>query len=195
MLDLIYSWGQRPKPVTDLMFILLDVIISFVLGLLPGLDNFSHIGGFMMGLVLGICILRSPNVLRERIGLSSTPYQPMMSGARTDMDEDDNGIKAFSKQPVGFFKGRKPAWWAWWLLRVGALVGVLVGFIVLLNNFYKYRTTCSWCKHLSCLVSHLERTREILTDLFAAYQELVLDWPDTGHIGADDKLSQLLKRC
>lgn len=151
LLDLIYSWGQRPKPISDLMFILLDVVISFVLGLLPGLDNFSHIGGFMMGLVLGICILRSPNTLRERIGLPSTPYTPMMSGARTNMDDDDNGIKAFSKKPVGFFKGRKPAWWAWWLLRVGALVGVLVAFIVLLNNFYKYRTTCTWCKHLSCL--------------------------------------------
>lgn len=42
------------------MFIILDIVISFVLGLLPGVDNFSHIGGFIMGLLLGIFLLRSP---------------------------------------------------------------------------------------------------------------------------------------
>src|ERR1700761_194359 len=60
-------------------------------------------------------------------------------------------ISSFAKQPVGFFKGRKPLWWAWWLFRLGALIGALVVFVVLLNNFYKYRDTCSWCKYLSCL--------------------------------------------
>ena len=49
LLDLLYNWQDRPKPWRDLAFIVLDVVISFVLGLLPGLDNFSHIGGFFMG--------------------------------------------------------------------------------------------------------------------------------------------------
>ena len=147
LLDLIYSWNERPKPIRELLIILLDIVISFVLGLLPGLDNFSHIGGFLMGLVLGICILHSPNVLRQRIGVASTPYEPMESG-RT---KDAAGVGAFVKRPVGFFKGRKPAWWAWWLLRAGALIGVLVSFIVLLNNFYLYKTRCNWCKYLTCL--------------------------------------------
>ncbi|ERF68682.1 hypothetical protein EPUS_05743 [Endocarpon pusillum Z07020] len=146
LLDLIYSWNERSKPGRELLIILLDIVISFVLGLLPGLDNFSHIGGFLMGLVLGICILHSPNALRQRIGMS-TPYEPMASGGATG-----NGVMGtFVKRPVGFFKGRKPAWWAWWLLRAGALMGVLVSFIVLLNNFYRYKTGCSWCKYLSCL--------------------------------------------
>ncbi len=146
LLDLIYSWNERSKPGRELLIILLDIVISFVLGLLPGLDNFSHIGGFLMGLVLGICILHSPNALRQRIGVS-TPYEPMASGGATGF----GGVGTFVKRPVGFFKGRKPAWWAWWLLRAGALIGVLVSFIVLLNNFYRYRTECNWCKYLSCL--------------------------------------------
>ena len=147
LLDLLYCWNERQSPGRELMWIMLDILISFVLGLLPGLDNFSHIGGFLMGLVLGICILHSPNVLRQRIGLAPTPYEPMADRATAAGGE----VGAFAKQPVGFFKGRKPLWWAWWLLRAGALIGVLISFLVLLDNFYKYRNTCSWCKYLSCL--------------------------------------------
>lgn len=166
LLDLLYKWKQRRSPGKDLMFIALDVAIAFVLGLLPGLDNFSHIGGFLMGLVLGVCILHSPSALRERIGMDEPPYAAVALEQRAGSGDDgagvavgagaeqaDTGVKAFAKRPVGFFRGRKPLWWAWWLLRAGALVGVLVAFIVLLRNFYVYRTQCGWCKYLSCLVS------------------------------------------
>lgn len=160
LLDLIYHWGERKHPVRDLMWILVDILVSFVLGLLPGLDNFSHIGGFLMGLVGGICLLHSPSVLRQRIGDDkSLPYQNVGSEpdltaskhSRSNKTAKAADVAAFTKEPVGFFKGRKPLWWAWWLLRAGALIGVLVGFVVLLNNFYKYHDTCSWCKYLSCL--------------------------------------------
>ena len=171
LLDLIYSWRERRKPARELMFLILEIVVSFVLGLLPGLDNFSHIGGFLCGLVLGICILHSPNILRERIGLS-TPYQPM--GARSE-----DGVRAFAKGPAGFFKGRKPFWWAWWLIRAGALVGTLVAFIVLVNNFYKYHNTCSWCKYLSCLVSSWKRRYLEVTDSIPACEQLVSDWEST----------------
>jgi membrane associated rhomboid family serine protease len=149
LLDLLYSWKDRVSPVKDLAFILLDVIISFVLGLLPGLDNFSHIGGFLMGLGLGVCLLHSPNSLRRRIG-DDVPYaNSQVSGGFAA-----NGTPpSFVKNPVGFFKGRKPLWWAWWLIRAGALVLVTVVFILLLNNFYVDRATCDWCRYLSCLVS------------------------------------------
>ncbi|KAK3373749.1 hypothetical protein B0T24DRAFT_679156 [Lasiosphaeria ovina] len=145
LLDLLYSWKDREKPVKDLMFIILDIVISFVLGLLPGLDNFSHIGGFLMGLALGICLLHSPNSLRRRIG-EDVPYAHVNNGFLSQ-----GSPPSFIKNPLGFFKGRKPLWWAWWLLRVGALVLVLVVFILLLNNFYIYHNTCDWCKYLSCL--------------------------------------------
>jgi membrane associated rhomboid family serine protease len=157
LLDLLYTWKSREKPVRDLAFILLDVVIAFVIGLLPALDNFSHIGGFLTGLVLGICILHSPDALRKRTGLDEAPYSSVGAAStqahgHTPGKEGETGVQAFARQPVGFFKGRKPLWWVWWLLRVGALVAVLVSFIVLLRNFYKFRTQCSWCKYLSCLV-------------------------------------------
>lgn len=152
LLDLFYTWGERKSPWKDFAFIMLDVVISFVLGLLPGLDNFSHIGGFFMGLVLGICILHSPASLRQRIQQDDPPYTPVAQIKASDGDRPNSGVTGFLKNPVGFFKGRKGAWWAWWLVRAGSLVFVLVVFIVLLNNFYTYRKTCSWCKYLSCLV-------------------------------------------
>lgn len=155
MLDLFYTWGERKSPWKDFAFIMLDIVISFALGLLPGLDNFSHIGGFFMGLSLGICILHSPNALRRRIAQDEPPYTPVARVKASDGDDPNAGITGFVKNPVSFFKNRKPAWWAWWLVRAGSLVFVLVVFIVLLNNFYTGRKTCSWCKYLSCIVSTL----------------------------------------
>ena len=150
LLDLLYHWNERRSPGKELIFILLDVVIAFVLGLLPGLDNFSHIGGFLMGLVLGICILRSPAVLQQRIGETDPPYSAVSTGGA----DNTTGVTKFVKGPVGFFKGRKPLWWVWWLFRAGALAAVLAVFIVLITRFYNlYAAPCGWCKYLSCLVS------------------------------------------
>ncbi|KAF2140704.1 uncharacterized protein K452DRAFT_200449, partial [Aplosporella prunicola CBS 121167] len=149
ILDLFYHWGERQSPWKELLFIMIDVVITFVIGLLPGVDNFAHLGGLIMGIGLGITLLHSPAPLRERIGQKEPPYSAVSSVAKDD--DSGEGIKVFTKQPMGFFKGRKPLWWAWWLFRAGCLVAVIVGFIVLLNNFYFYHNQCSWCKHISCL--------------------------------------------
>ena len=175
LLDILYTFNERQSACVELVVMVLGVGISFVLGLLPGLDNFCHIGGFVMGLATGICILRSPNALRERIGLARTPYVAMSGAAMPDDAERKtnrfigNGVIDLFKSrrdpnvssssvntsgPIGFFRGRKPLWWAWWLVRLGALVAVLIGFIVLIVDFYKYpKSNCSWCYRLSCLVS------------------------------------------
>jgi len=158
LLDLLYTWGERRSPWVELIFMIIEIAVSFVLGLLPGLDNFSHIGGFIMGLALGLCMMRSPNYIRERIGLARTPYL-VMSGATgpSAPEEYQNGPEANSNKLLNgrslrFFQGRKPLWWAWWLVRAGALVAVIIAFIVLIMNFYKYPgSTCSWCYRLSCL--------------------------------------------
>jgi membrane associated rhomboid family serine protease len=160
LLDLIYHWSERRSPIRELMWLLAEIIFSFLLGLLPGLDNFAHIGGFIMGIALGVCILHSPAPLRQRLGESAMPYRNVTSDADLSLMKPASRARrrakmadytSFTKSPLGFFKGRKPLWWGWWLLRAGALIGVLVGFIVLLNNFYKYHDTCSWCKYLSCI--------------------------------------------
>ncbi|KAH9883885.1 hypothetical protein F4778DRAFT_764855 [Xylariomycetidae sp. FL2044] len=149
LLDLVYSWGDRRNPGRELIFILIEIVISFVLGLLPGLDNFSHIGGFIVGLCLGISVLHSPNFLRRRIGedhFGGPSYSTVGGSGITSV-----AFPAFYRNPVGFFKGRKALWWVWWLVRAAFLILVVVVFIVLINNFYANQNNCTWCKYLSCL--------------------------------------------
>jgi len=148
LLDLLYTWSQRPSPIRDLIFIFIDIAIAFVLGLLPGLDNFSHIGGFLMGLVLGICILRSPKAIAKRtVRANQVVYTTY--GAPPDVNNES--FRAFVKHPLNYFRNRMPMWWLWWAVRGLALIGTLIAFILLLQNFYVWRTGCSWCRYLSCL--------------------------------------------
>jgi membrane associated rhomboid family serine protease len=43
-IDVLVNWKILPHPVRNLMSLLMSTVISLVLGLLPGLDNFAHIG-------------------------------------------------------------------------------------------------------------------------------------------------------
>lgn len=153
LLDLLYTWKDRTGPIKDLLFIGVDIVIAFVLGLLPGLDNFSHIGGFLMGLVLGICILRSPSAFTRRP--TNDDARPVrysgVSAPIVHAGPSNDGVMSFVKSPLTFFQHRRAMWWGWWVIRFLMLVGCLVGFILLLKNFYVWRTTCGWCKYLSCL--------------------------------------------
>src|SRR5947207_15988003 len=104
-----------------------------------------------MGLCLGLVVLHSPPSLRKRLGEIEPPYSALNSASAQNAS-----LKAFVKAPVSFFKGRKPLWWAWWLVRAVMLTAAVVCFIVLLRNFYIFREPCGWCKYLSCLVSYTE---------------------------------------
>ena len=176
LLDLLYTWKERTSPWKELAFIMVDIIISFALGLLPGLDNFSHLGGFLMGLVLGVCILHSPNILRETSASAGLASPVTTKGSRRRRRPS---YKSFRKEPLGFFKDRKIGWWTWWLVRAGALLGVLICFIILLNNFYKYQNTCSWCKYLSCIVSPYQVHEG--TSLIGSLQN-INNWCDVGNL-------------
>ncbi|KXJ88795.1 hypothetical protein Micbo1qcDRAFT_184928 [Microdochium bolleyi] len=162
LLDLLYSWSERRHPGRELIFIVIQIIISLALGLLPGLDNFSHIGGFIVGLCVGVSVLHSPNSLRNKIGddhFGGPTYSGLGTPGVTSV-----AFPAFYRNPVGFFKGRKGLWWAWWILRAAFLVLVIVVFIVLLNNFYTNTSSCSWCKYLSCVP--MESNRYCKNDSF-----------------------------
>ena len=145
--DLLYNWRIFKKPKRQLAIILIQIIICFGLGLLPGLDNFSHIGGFTTGLLLGIAVMRTPPRIRARITDQrsnsvdlDTPYTSLTGrGASTGRR------RGF----VGYFQGRKGWWWIWLIIRVACLALVVVTMALLFINFYAHGGGhCSWCRYL-----------------------------------------------
>ncbi|KAI5292250.1 hypothetical protein KEM52_006510 [Ascosphaera acerosa] len=154
LLDLFYNWRSRRSPWCELLVHLITIAISFALGLLPGLDNYSHIGGFAVGLVLGVVLLHSPDTLRQRLTDPKAPYEPMHypgSAGPPPLMNDASRRPGFLKRPLEFFKGRRFMWWMWWLFRAAMLLLTVIAFALLLNNFYRNRSECSWCKYLSCI--------------------------------------------
>ncbi|KAF8632591.1 hypothetical protein AX15_001797 [Amanita polypyramis BW_CC] len=51
--DLIAHWQFQYRPVRRLIFMTIELLIGFAIGYIPFLDNFAHIGGFVMGLLVG----------------------------------------------------------------------------------------------------------------------------------------------
>lgn len=133
LLDLLYP-REKPRSHRQVAWIVLAIVVSFLIGLLPGVDNFSHIGGFAMGLPLGLMFLR--------------PHRSEPSYSRV-------GIDAVATSPLrritGALKGKSGVWWVTWLLRLALLGLAISAFAVLLNAFYKEDISCDWCKYLSCI--------------------------------------------
>ncbi|KAI8452865.1 rhomboid family-domain-containing protein [Phakopsora pachyrhizi] len=109
LVDLIAHWSIEHRAGRKLVFLLLEIVSGLLLGLIPGIDNFSHIGGFSMGLLLSIILF------------------PVLHQSKTHQ--------------LSFY-----------LIRLIALVGSLVMFIVLYLNFFKEdpAASCGWCRYLSC---------------------------------------------
>lgn len=129
LVDLIAHWSLFDRPVRMLIGLLVEIIIGFGLGFIPGIDNFSHIGGFALGLLLSIVLLPAVHQTKSHR-------------------------------------------WVMWAARIGALVGAIVMFAVLYNNFFKSdpNSACQWCRYLSCWPTDANnvsacRSRNLQTDV------------------------------
>ncbi|KAG8722777.1 hypothetical protein FRC08_010387 [Ceratobasidium sp. 394] len=54
--DLLAHWKLEYRPWRKLMMLIVDLIIGVALGFVPGVDNFAHLGGFLMGLLTAIVL-------------------------------------------------------------------------------------------------------------------------------------------
>ncbi|KAI7855355.1 hypothetical protein BDC45DRAFT_534602 [Circinella umbellata] len=55
--DLVFSWKKLVQPIRHLAKIIILTVFCFTLGILPGADNYSDVGGFVSGLLLGIMVV------------------------------------------------------------------------------------------------------------------------------------------
>ncbi|GAA6012588.1 hypothetical protein JCM10207_009049 [Rhodosporidiobolus poonsookiae] len=55
--DLLAHWKIEYQPKRKLLFLIIEMIIGIGLGWIPGLDNFAHLGGLLIGLLGAIVLL------------------------------------------------------------------------------------------------------------------------------------------
>lgn len=128
LVELILRWKEIHRPGLQLFSLLVTILINLALGLLPGIDNFAHIGGLLFGLVTSLALLPS-RILILRGGYG-------------------NGS---STSPIAFFRSRYRGWVilssVCALLSIGLFIGILIAFF----EMGRPGEECSWCKYLSCL--------------------------------------------
>eukprot|EP01111_Echinosteliopsis_oligospora_P003950 TRINITY_DN1621_c0_g1_i2.p1 TRINITY_DN1621_c0_g1~~TRINITY_DN1621_c0_g1_i2.p1 ORF type:complete len:403 (+),score=107.52 TRINITY_DN1621_c0_g1_i2:240-1448(+) len=65
--DLLQNWSVVQNPGKSLFSLIAGSLFSFILGLiLPGVDNFAHLGGLVMGILTGFIFLPSLNPARGK---------------------------------------------------------------------------------------------------------------------------------
>ncbi|KAK9456172.1 rhomboid family-domain-containing protein [Dipodascopsis uninucleata] len=131
LVDLLLNWKKFDSPKLTLLHFIIEIVIAFAFGLLPGLDNFAHIGGFAMGLILAIGLLHTPDKLVIK----------------------DNERLEYYQNPKRF-RGRVSVRYILIFFRTIFLLLAAVLLFILLWVFYKDKATCSWCKYLGCLPIH-----------------------------------------
>ncbi|GAB2294049.1 hypothetical protein Dimus_028265 [Dionaea muscipula] len=60
--ELITNWSIYTNKMAALATLLVVVLINLTVGILPHVDNFSHIGGFLTGFFLGFVLLPRPHI-------------------------------------------------------------------------------------------------------------------------------------
>ncbi|GAB4858222.1 RHOMBOID-like protein 3 [Ancistrocladus abbreviatus] len=123
--ELITNWTIYTNKAAALLTLLLVVLINLAVGILPHVDNFAHIGGFLSGFLLGFVLLPRPH-----IGWLTRQNLPTGVGIKSK-------YKAY--QIV-----------LWLVSLILLIAGFTVGLVMLFrgDNGNKH---CHWCHYLSCV--------------------------------------------
>lgn len=123
--ELITNWSIYTNKVAALLTLIVIVLINLAIGILPHVNNFAHIGGFLTGILLGFILLPRPQFgWLERYSLPA-------------------GVHVSSK-----YKAYQ------YVLGVLSLVLVIAGFavgLVMLFRGVNAYERCHWCRYASCV--------------------------------------------
>ncbi|KAE8099379.1 hypothetical protein FH972_017366 [Carpinus fangiana] len=122
--ELITNWTLYASKFAALLTLLVIIVINLAVGILPHVDNFAHIGGFVSGFLLGFVFL-----IRPQFGWVRQRYAPSASA-----------------RPK--FKMYQCILWVVSLILL--IIGFTAGLVMLLRGF-NANDHCSWCHYLSCV--------------------------------------------
>ncbi|XP_047334315.1 RHOMBOID-like protein 1 [Impatiens glandulifera] len=127
--ELIINWNMYSNKVASLVTLVVIIVINLAVGILPHVDNFAHIGGFLSGFLLGFIFLIRPqfNWIRQR-------YAP---AGMIPLPSSASKFKAY--QCI-----------LWVISLVLLVVGFTVGMVMLFRGVNANKH-CSWCHYLSCV--------------------------------------------
>ncbi|KAJ7553570.1 hypothetical protein O6H91_06G103600 [Diphasiastrum complanatum] len=126
--ELLTNWTVYSNKCAALSTLIIIIIVNLAVGLLPHIDNFAHIGGFISGFLLGFVILIKPQF----------GWKAHWASARPDVEAP---VKS---------KHTKYQYVLW----IAAFILLLAGYavaIILLFKGVDVNTKCSWCHYLNCI--------------------------------------------
>ncbi|URE47067.1 inactive rhomboid protein 1-like [Musa troglodytarum] len=125
--ELITNWTIYANKFAALISLILIVSINLALGILPHIDNFAHIGGFITGFLLGFVLL-----IRPQYGYVSQKYNPL-------------GYNGPAKNKHMIYQ------YVLWVTSAFLLIAGLTVSLILLFRGFDGNDHCSWCHYLSCV--------------------------------------------
>ncbi|XWS43730.1 hypothetical protein CRYUN_Cryun16bG0128700 [Craigia yunnanensis] len=125
--ELITNWTIYANKVVAFLTLMVIIAINLAVGILPHVDNFAHIGGFLTGFLLGFVFL-----IRPQFGWVSQRYVP-----------------------PGYSNSARPKFMKyqcilWVVSLILLIVGLTLGLVMLLRGV-DANDHCSWCHYLSCI--------------------------------------------
>ncbi|WCJ20514.1 RHOMBOID-like 1 [Euphorbia peplus] len=130
--ELITNWTIYANKLAALLTLVLIIVINLAVGILPHVDNFAHIGGFLSGFFLGFIFL-----IRPQFGWVNQKACP----------------PGYIAPPVKS-KHKKYQYVLWVLSLIILIVGYTVGLVTLLRGT-NLNERCSWCHYFSCVPTPL----------------------------------------
>ncbi|KAF3449187.1 hypothetical protein FNV43_RR09915 [Rhamnella rubrinervis] len=126
--ELITNWTIYASKLAAFITLVVIIVINLAVGILPHVDNFAHIGGFLSGFLLGFVFL-----IRPQFGWVRQRYAPP--------GHTSGSVKHKFKMYQCIL---------WVISLILLIVGLTLGLILLLRGV-DANDHCSWCHYLSCV--------------------------------------------
>ncbi|XP_034692643.1 RHOMBOID-like protein 1 [Vitis riparia] len=125
--ELITNWSIYANKLAAFLTLVIIIAINLAVGILPHVDNFAHIGGFLSGFLLGFVFL-----IRPQFSWVSQKY----------------ASPEHSTSPKPKFKTYQCILWVASVILL--IIGLTLGLVMLLRGV-DANDRCSWCHYLSCV--------------------------------------------